>query len=65
MTELDSSLPDKNQVAEELGIPLDKEYNGDLKTREAGKIGGAIGGAKVRELIKMAEEMLVARKTDQ
>jgi len=55
MQELDASLPDKHEVAEELGIPLDQGHNEDLTTREVGKIGGKIGGQKVKKLIEMAE----------
>lgn len=48
----------KFEVAEQQGIALSPVYNGELKTREAGRIGGPIGGQMVREMIKMAEEML-------
>ncbi len=52
----------KYEVAGELGIPLDGNYNGDLKTREAGMIGGRlggyIGGNMVRRMIKDAEERM-------
>lgn len=58
MEELDASLPDKHEVAEQLGIPLDKGHNEDLTTSQVGKIGGTIGGAKVKKLIEMAEESL-------
>lgn len=63
MEELDASLPDKHEVAEKLGIPLDKGNNGDLTTSQVGKIGGTIGGAKVKKLIEMAEESLVNEET--
>lgn len=59
MKELDASLPDKHEVAAELGIPLDQGNNEDLTTREVGKIGGKIGGAKVKKLIEMAEAQMV------
>lgn len=55
MEELNASLPDKHQVADELGIPLDQGDNGNLTTREVGKIGGKIGGEKVKKMIAMAE----------
>ncbi|VBB09473.1 small acid-soluble spore proteins alpha/beta type signature 1 [Lucifera butyrica] len=58
MQELDASLPDKHEVAEELGIPLDKGHNEDLTTSEVGKIGGKIGGQKVKKLIEMAEAQM-------
>jgi hypothetical protein len=32
----------KHEVARELGIELKKGYNGDLKARDAGRIGGGI-----------------------
>ncbi|MBP2658768.1 MAG: small, acid-soluble spore protein, alpha/beta type [Firmicutes bacterium] len=64
MEELDASLPDKHAVAAELGIPLDQGHNEDLTTREVGKIGGKIGGAKVKKLIEMAEAQMVETKTN-
>lgn len=63
MAELDASLPDKHVVAEELGIPLDQGHNEDLTTSQVGKIGGKIGGAKVKKLIELAEENLVSEET--
>ena len=63
MEQLDASLPDKHEVAEKLGIPLDQGDNGNLPTREAGKIGGTIGGAKVKKLIEMAEEQLADQES--
>jgi Small, acid-soluble spore proteins, alpha/beta type len=48
----------KFEVARRLGVPLKPGDNGDLKTAEAGKIGGAIGGHLVREMVKRAEEAL-------
>ncbi len=58
MQELDASLPDKHEVAAELGIPLDQGHNEDLTTREVGKIGGKIGGEKVKKMIEMAEAQM-------
>lgn len=63
MAELDASLPDKHEVAKELGIPLDQGHNEDLTTSQVGKIGGRIGGAKVKKLIDLAEENLVSEET--
>lgn len=51
----------KFEVARRLGIPLKPGDNGDLKTADAGKIGGAIGGHMVKEMIKRAEETLARR----
>ncbi|HBI03828.1 MAG TPA: alpha/beta hydrolase [Paenibacillaceae bacterium] len=48
----------KYEVAEEMGIPLKEGDNGNLKSAEAGKIGGKMGGSMVREMIKMAQEQL-------
>lgn len=48
----------KFEVAEELGIPLVSGDNGELTTRQAGRIGGPIGGQMVREMIRMAEQLL-------
>ncbi|WP_141430405.1 alpha/beta-type small acid-soluble spore protein [Bacillus sp. 03113] len=52
--------PDKAkfEAAKEVGVPLDKDYNGQLTSKEAGKIGGNLGGKMVREMVKMAEEQL-------
>ncbi|GAA5343928.1 small acid-soluble spore protein alpha/beta type [Planifilum fimeticola] len=48
----------KFEVARRLGVPLKPEDNGDLKAAEAGKIGGAIGGHMVKEMVRRAEEAL-------
>jgi small acid-soluble spore protein F (minor alpha/beta-type SASP) len=48
----------KFEVAEELGIRLDRGYNGEITAREAGRIGGHIGGNMVKVLIRHAEEAL-------
>lgn len=62
MKELDQSLPDKHEVAAELGIPLDQGHNEDLTTRQVGKIGGKIGGAKVKKMIEMAETQMASQE---
>jgi small acid-soluble spore protein D (minor alpha/beta-type SASP) len=49
----------KYEVARTLGIPLQPGYNGQLKAEDAGKVGGPIGGAMVREMIRMAQQKLV------
>ncbi|BBH22791.1 hypothetical protein Back11_41360 [Paenibacillus baekrokdamisoli] len=58
---VNSNRPDdvKYEVAKSLGIPLEPGFNGDLTTESAGKIGGQIGGAMVKELIRMAQQKLV------
>jgi len=49
----------KYEVARSLGIQLSAPgMNGQLKTEDAGKIGGQIGGAMVREMIRMAQQQL-------
>ncbi|MBE5894579.1 MAG: alpha/beta-type small acid-soluble spore protein [Lachnospiraceae bacterium] len=44
----------KTEVASELGVSLKDGYNGDLTSREAGRIGGEM----VRRMIKKQEEMM-------
>ena len=34
----------KYEVAKQVAVPLSPGYNGELKTKNAGKIGGEIGG---------------------
>jgi small acid-soluble spore protein D (minor alpha/beta-type SASP) len=48
----------KYEIAKEQGIPLQKGYNGKLTSEQAGKVGGAIGGNMVKELVKMAQANL-------
>lgn len=48
----------KFEVAKEAHIPLQHGYNGRLTSRQAGKVGGPIGGNMVKELVKMAQERL-------
>ncbi|MER1986739.1 MAG: alpha/beta-type small acid-soluble spore protein [Solibacillus sp.] len=48
----------KLEVANELGIPLKKGYNGELTAAQVGKVGGKIGGNMVKELVKIAQESL-------
>ena len=45
----------KYEVANNLGIPLQEGYNGELKAKDAGAVGGTIGGNMVREMIKQVE----------
>jgi hypothetical protein len=56
--DVNSSEEVKYEVAEDLGIPLRKGYNGDLEAKDAGKIGGQIGGNMVKEMIRLAQERL-------
>lgn len=57
---LQSASPEevKYEVATEQGISLRKGDNGDLTTRDAGKIGGQIGGRMVKELVRMAQQQI-------
>lgn len=48
----------KFEVAKEIGVPLKKDDNGELTSKQNGKIGGKLGGGMVKELIKMAQENL-------
>ncbi len=57
---VDPNRPDdvKVEVARSLGVKLTPGDNGDMRTEDAGRIGGRIGGAMVREMIRMAQEEL-------
>lgn len=48
----------KFDVAGKMGIPLKQGYNGNLTAEQAGKIGGQIGGAMVRDMIEAAKNQL-------
>jgi Small, acid-soluble spore proteins, alpha/beta type len=48
----------KFEVADELGVPLKEGDNGDIKARDAGKIGGSM----VRELIREGEKNISAKR---
>ncbi|MFR9709153.1 alpha/beta-type small acid-soluble spore protein [Paenibacillus sp. MB22_1] len=48
----------KYEVAQSLGVPLREGDNGDLTTAKAGKVGGVIGGAMVKEMIRLAKQRL-------
>jgi len=52
----------KYEVAKEQGVLFNSEDNGNMKAKDAGKIGGSIGGNMVREMVKMAEHELVNKK---
>lgn len=52
----------KFEVAKQVGVPLSSGYNGELKTKNAGKVGGEIGGQMVKELVRMAQENLTNPK---
>lgn len=46
------------EVAKQLNIPLKKTGNGDIRAKDAGKIGGFIGGHMVKEMVRMAQDEL-------
>ena len=60
---VDTTRPDnvKYEIANELGIPLKKGYNGKLTSEQAGKIGGPIGGNMVKEMVRMAKEQMTQK----
>lgn len=60
---VDTTQPDnvKYEIANELGIPLKKGYNGKLTSEQAGKIGGPIGGNMVKEMVRMAKEQMTQK----
>lgn len=51
----------KYEVAKELDIPLTHGYNGNIKAKQAGQIGGSIGGKMVHEMIKIAKQGLTKK----
>lgn len=57
----------KFETANELGIQLNKDYNGDMTSRDAGRIGGRIGGKiggnMVRKMVEFAENNLNSNGT--
>jgi hypothetical protein len=58
--QVDRENPDavKYEIAEEAGVPLKQGYNGRLTSKQAGTVGGKIGGSMVKELIRMAQERM-------
>ncbi|SEM64810.1 Small, acid-soluble spore protein, alpha/beta type [Mesobacillus persicus] len=62
--QVDDNNPDqvKYEVSKEVNVPLQHGYNGSLTSKEAGKVGGPIGGNMVKEMIKMAQEQMKNQK---
>ena len=60
---VDPDRPDdvKYAVARSMGVPLKPDGNGQLTTESVGHVGGKIGGAMVREMIRLAQEQLAKR----
>jgi len=48
----------KFEAAKDVGVSLNKGYNGQISAKEAGQVGGRLGGSMVKELIKIAQENL-------
>ncbi|WP_026694649.1 alpha/beta-type small acid-soluble spore protein [Peribacillus kribbensis] len=53
----------KYEAAKEMGVPLEKGYNGRLTSKQAGKVGGRLGGSMVKDLVRMAQESLTKRNS--
>ncbi|MDF2628129.1 MAG: small acid-soluble spore protein alpha/beta type [Symbiobacteriaceae bacterium] len=55
----------KFEIASEIGVPLQPGYNGEITSRQAGKVGGRLGGhlggQMVKRMIAQAEEQLSRR----
>ena len=47
----------KYEVASEVGVTLKEGYNGDIASKDAGKIGGQM----VRKLIETAERQMIGK----
>ena len=54
---MDSLEKFKYEVASEVGVNLKNGYNGDISSRDAGRIGGNM----VRKLIQQAESQMIGR----
>ena len=54
---MDSLEKFKYEVANEVGVNLKNGYNGDISSRDAGKIGGNM----VRKLIQKAENQMIGK----
>lgn len=48
----------KTEYANEIGITLNSEYNGNTLSQAEGLVGGKIGGRMTREMVKTFEEEL-------
>ena len=48
----------KYEVASELHVPLQRGYNGQLSSHDAGRIGGRLGGSMVKEMVRMAAQAM-------
>jgi small acid-soluble spore protein D (minor alpha/beta-type SASP) len=49
----------KFKSAEQQNVPLKEGDNGDLTARQAGKVGGPIGGQMVKKMIALAQMQMM------
>ncbi|WDL96323.1 alpha/beta-type small acid-soluble spore protein [Alicyclobacillus sp. ALC3] len=52
----------KDRVVDQKQVQLPRGDGGDMTTRQAGALGGEIGGSMVQKLIEVAEQTLVAEQ---
>lgn len=50
----------KFEVADELGVPLKKGYNGDLTSRQ----NGSVGGYMVKKMIEAQEKQMAGEESE-
>ena len=50
----------KYEVADELGVPLKKGYNGDLTSRQ----NGSVGGYMVKKMIEAQERQMAGEESE-
>ena len=50
----------KYEVADELGVPLKKGYNGDLTSRQ----NGSVGGYMVKKMIETQEKQMAGEESE-
>ncbi|WP_138418448.1 alpha/beta-type small acid-soluble spore protein [Aquibacillus sediminis] len=48
----------KYEIAKEQGVTLNKGYNGNIQAKDAGKVGGQMGGNMVKELVRMGQQQI-------
>lgn len=67
LQDLQSRLDErKYEIASDLGIPFQHGYNGEITSKQAGKVGGRLGGhlggQMVKRMIAQAEQALSNQK---
>jgi hypothetical protein len=55
----------KFESAKRQNIPLQKGYNGNLTSEQAGKVGGPIGGQMVKKMIALAQMQMMNEQNKQ